>query len=153
MKRKIKVVPGTWIFVPLQNDKGVLGIITVHNPQGVAFGYFFGDVISLEDILSVPKYKLEDAIYIAIFSDMGLRDGTWKQLDMISSNRDYDFSLPKFEQKAPIPENGSIVTFAHDLLNPIDIRDILPSEVGKYPSAGLGGSVYVEEILKRKLNL
>lgn len=153
MKRRIKVVPGTWIFVPLHNDQGILGLVIIHNPQGVAFGYFFGQLLSLQDILSIPKYNLKDAIHTAIFSDMGLRDGTWKQLNMISSNEDYDFKLPPFEQKAPIRENGSIVTFSHDLLHEIEIRDIRPSEIGKYPSAGSNGSGFVEEILKRKLNL
>jgi hypothetical protein len=145
MKRKIKVTPGSWIFVPLQKGKGVMGIITVFSPKGIAFGYFFGDLVRLEDCTSIPTYKPEDAIFVLMFSDMGLRDGSWTLLNLVSSEKDFDFTLPKFEQPAPIRENGSIVTYGSDLLQPLEIRNIFHR---KSESTRLQGLVEVY-LLKR----
>ena len=91
-------------------------------------------------------------IHIAEFGIQGFKDETWKIIGVLPGFDRKNFPIPVFFQKNTIIKSALI--YYDD--NMIEVKRVyIPDEeIEQYknlPPSGLGGSKYIEEILKKKM--
>lgn len=144
---------GDWFTVPLSNGKWAIGRIARRN-RSVLLGYFFGPsrehVPTLSDL---AELRPDDAIYIARFGYLGLRDGKWPILGGHGHWNKADWPMPAFARQEPSGRRCWRVEYDDcDPLNMIGETPITIDEYAKLPKDGLDGAEFVEQRLSSLLN-
>jgi hypothetical protein len=91
-----------------------LGLAARANRRKYAMlGYFFGPLLSAPSLARAERLRAPDAVFIAIASDLGVREGSWLRLGRLpgwESARD-DWPMPVFVRQDPILKNGYYLTW------------------------------------------
>ena len=149
---RAKYTEGDWFAVPLQRGGWAIGRIA-RLKKPIVLGYFFGprrDV--LPSLVDLATLRPTDAIYIKLFSYLGLRDGDWPILGGLEEWHRAEWPMPEFGNREPGRGKMWRVTYDDARLEQIrGVQLVEEEEFLSLPRDGLGGAVYVENILSKML--
>lgn len=114
--KKLPYKVGDVFGIPLDTGGFALGVIARMAPKGkLLLGYFFGIVYQqMPAIGQIPELKKEDAVFVAIFGDLGLIKGYWTIIGPMTPWVVDDWPMPLFIRKDVISNEGLLVKYADD---------------------------------------
>jgi hypothetical protein len=148
MAKRQKPKEGDIISLPVE-EKYAIGLITRIDEDNTPLGYFYEQLFN-EPVISFDKLNFHEPILIKRFGSQGFNDNTWKILGCLPNFKRSDFPVPVFFTHTK-PFKPELVYF-DDNMNEIKRHTIEESEAEKYkdnPKTGLGGSGFIEKILRR----
>jgi hypothetical protein len=115
-----KIREGDLFAVPLREGGYALGVVARKNRSSILFGYFFGPrreaIPAIDD---VGRLSPSEAVLVARFGYLGLRDGTWPILGSVNSWIREAWPIPEF-CRTEVPGGRTWkVTYADNLAAPI----------------------------------
>ncbi len=125
MKMNKTYKEGDWLVIPLANSGYALGVIArAAEKSAYALGYFFPTQYA-----SYPSYKAaaglrpKDAVLIAWFSDVGIKNGDWFVLRNSPPFLREEWPVPQFVRPVVLyPEKGYLIEY--DQEEPISSRPV-----------------------------
>ncbi|MFF4601109.1 Imm26 family immunity protein [Amycolatopsis sp. NPDC001319] len=99
---KQKYREGDWFTVPLEGGTFALGLIarSTKKSHSIFFGYFFGPArASIPSLWDVADLWPADAVWVGMFGDVGLHDGTWRVLGRTPGWDRDTWKMPAFVHK------------------------------------------------------
>jgi Immunity protein 26 len=140
---------GDWFAVPLRDSGFAVGVLARANPDGVLLGYFFGPrrpgVPSLNDVDGLAR---DDAILIAKFGHLGLKQGKWPILGRLDDWDRTEWPMPAFVRHEEL--TGRTFKVFYDDNDPNKVVREQPIAAGsaeQEPKDGLMGAGFVEKVL------
>jgi len=151
-KRRLPYPEGTWFAVPLRREGFAVGLLTRVAGDGPVFGYFFGPRrTQVPDIHETETLAPQDAIFVALFGDLGLLNGEWP---VIGQHRKWDrdeWPLPALVRVDEMANKAWQVAYS-DQLQVVSEEPLDPSLAKESPRDGLWGYGAVEKRLTRLLD-
>jgi hypothetical protein len=158
MAKKLPYNVGDFFCVPLREGGFVVGLVARQSypRRGILLGYFFGpkrDKVST--ISDAENYRMEDAILVGLFGDMGLEKKTWPVIGAHPNWNPREWPMPIFQKTDAI--TGKLYK-VHYSENPGELgkdERCAPSEeeqVRRYPKDGLYGHGAIELVLTKRLS-
>lgn len=140
--------------VPLRSSGYGLGVVARANPKAALLGYFFGPKrATLPNLDDVSGLGPGDAVWVAMFGHLGLRDGAWPILGQFNPWNRKDWPMPDFRRYEELTGRRFRVIYDDD--DPaMLLREELASasEIANLPEDGLAGAGFVELRLTRLLD-
>lgn len=140
--------------VPLDTGKFALGLAARVAPKGkVLLGYFFGVVCrQLPTLSDVPQLNKENAVFVALFGDLGLYKGLWPVIGHLDPWEPQAWPMPMFVRTDVISGEKLLVQYAdHDPSTVIDEMLISRKKAPGLPEDDLWGCGAIEEKLTELL--
>lgn len=139
---------GIWIAIPLDSGGYGLGLV-VGGRSGILLGYFFPKQFNtLPDLSDTQEICAADAILIAWFSDMGIKQDHWTILGKESAFRREDWPVPFFARVDAVDSTkGFLVKYDSenpDHTKPLQEMKCDSEQLKDLPYDGLFGSVALE---------
>jgi hypothetical protein len=143
-KKRLLYPEGTWFAVPLRTGGFAIGLLARVAGDGPAFGYFFGPRWKHPPAVEITRALTpKDAIFVALFGDLGLLNGEWPILGQdLNWNRDV-WPLPPFIRIDEIANEAWKVSYS-DQLQVLAEEAIDPTLEKKFPRDRLSGYGAVE---------
>ncbi|MGC1239752.1 MAG: Imm26 family immunity protein [Acidimicrobiales bacterium] len=145
---------GDWFAVPLRNGGFGFGVVARINPGGILFGYFFGPVSrDLPNVDAFSTFKAEDAIMVARFGHLGLKDGSWFNLGQAKQWNRGDWPIPSFCRYEEL--TGRSLRVEYDQNDPnrvVKLDPVPPGASEQIPKDRLLGAGALEKILTSSLS-
>jgi len=159
-KYKANYSEGDCFIFPLEHGGFARGIIARHDltcdrPIGKLLGYFFSPIYNSQSEAVISEdLKRENAIYIKLFSDLGLTEHDWKIIGKIEPWIKEDWPVPMFRTFHEITHQGELRPYDEKTLESDSAHwiKVTPSEAMKYPEDGFAGHGFVEGRISRILH-
>jgi hypothetical protein len=144
-RQKFSIPEGTWFAVPLRTGGYVVGLLARATGSGPAFGYFFGPrIATVPDIRSTENLSHKDAVFVAIFGDLGLIKNEWPIIGTHKEWKREDWPVVPFARIDEEGKKGWKVTYSDELReNSNECCDIFVAKL--LPRDGLWGYGAVEK--------
>jgi len=142
---------GDCFVFPLTEGGFARGVIARHDlacdrPIGAVLGYFFSPIYNMQsEAVVLEDLKCENAIFVKIFSDLGLIEDRWKIIGKVVPWIKEDWPVPIFGQ-VQLNNLGELRRYDERTLdfNPsLSIR-VSASEAMAYPQDGFAGHRFIE---------
>jgi len=144
---------GDWFAVPLREGGFGVGVVARANPAGALLGYFFGprrDGVPALDALEI--LKAPDAILVAKFGHLGLRQGKWPIVGRLDDWERDAWPMPVFVRYEELTGRSFEVFYDGDDPNKLNReKQIPPGAAEQGPKDGLMGAGFVEKVLTKLL--
>jgi hypothetical protein len=103
MTSNLSYSEGTVFAVPLRTGGFARGGVARASPNGsVLFGYFFGPKLSSINEIKTEAIRPEEAISQMIFGDLGLMNGEWIVVGLLSNWQRDRWGMPDFVRRDPL---------------------------------------------------
>ena len=148
MPKKRVFDEGDCIAVPLSDGGYAVGIVARADGKGAAVGYFFGP--RYEDItqnMTARPLQPSEAVFVALFGDMGIRKGQWKVLGRYPRWQRDDWPNPSFLRVDGFGGRWRVTYSESDLCQEAEVEPITQLAAGNLPQDGAYGFVAVERVL------
>ncbi len=157
-RRKKPYLEGDWFLVPLDKLPGAygVGLVARVGRYGDLFGYFFGPAVDkMPSEAHRSRLRPADAVYAALFSDVGLVDDSWPltpRLSVWSETRAL-FQIPEFGHIDMVDPNLAFGRRydAEDPSTNFVERPITLEEAQWMPKDGFAGHLFVQAKLTKLL--
>lgn len=149
--RKIGYREGDIFCVPLREGGFALGVVARMTKDGkVLLGYFFREKLpSCPAAENLPDLRPEDAIKIAKFGGLSLRNGDWPVIGHVSDWDRDKWPMPKFVRRDELSKRAWLVSYAEDNPNQMIGKERCDFGVNSYEDDSLLGAGLVEILLTR----
>lgn len=143
---------GDWFAVPIKSGYVLARIVRAKKTGGSLLGYFFEplykSVPTAEDTIGL---KASSAFNIAKFGYLGLVKDNWPIIHRPDTWNRGDWPMPPFGRLNDfVPGRGFVSVYDEDQLErSLSERGVTAEEAMQYPSEGLAGHVYLQNVLER----
>lgn len=148
-----RIHAGEWFAVPLKNGTWAGGLVASSSKNGVLAGYFFGPArTELPDLHDFIGAQPGEAILVARFTHLGLRNGSWPILGTLRDWNPEEWSPPGFIRHEEL--SGRTFRVHYDETDPaIPLRQeqVRLGDVQGEPEDGSMGHIFVQQRLSRLL--
>jgi hypothetical protein len=145
-RAKIEYQSGDWFAIPLRPSGFGVGVIARGSRNGVLFGYFFPiKSKKVPDLKATRELKSKDAILLARFGDLALRNRRWALIGRFTTWNEREWPMPPFVRRDIVSGKLALVTYKEsDPGLEHTMRRVLLEESKGLPSDGLFGYRAIE---------
>jgi Immunity protein 26 len=143
VNHRVRYGEGDWFAVPLRDGGFGVGILARANRKGVLLGYFFGPRRGqIPELPDVTPLRASDAVLVAKFGHLGIRDGRWPLLGVLDGWNREDWPMPIFGRYEELSERNFQVFYEDDDPNVLlKEKEVSAAEISRLPENGLYGDV------------
>ncbi len=153
-RKKLPYTEGTWFAVPLGGGGCGVGVVARMGRRGVTLGYFFGPRRpAVPRLTEVENLRPRDAVWVRVFGDLGLIDGSWPILGKRDHWNRSEWPFPHFGRREDFTGRCLRIEYSEaDLVTCLREVPITREELERLPEDGLSGAGAVETVLTRLLS-
>jgi hypothetical protein len=142
---------GSFVAVPLRKAGFGIGVVSRLGRSRIGLGYFFGLRLSeTPDLRQLPELRAENAVLVARFGDLGLRERRWLVIGSVPHWDPKEWPVPGFRREQSLTGEFFEVRYSDE--DPNDIVSETPrveAEVANMPPDRLLTAGAVEVLLTR----
>lgn len=149
--KKLPYAEGSVVLVPLRKGGVARGVIARAGPKGKALlGYFFGPYLTVAGDAQTDDLQPADALLRARFGDLGLINGEWQVIGVISNWNRAEWPMPDFVRRDPLGVLRPRLVRRSDI-DPllVEAEYVIDDDTGLEPDAAYGYGAVEIELTKR----